>query len=89
VEGIWTGDTEVVYDGAAHSLSATIADLTLGVDYVMTNATYVEPGEYEYTLQITNDNCKFADGSSEIKMILRITAPETEPESGSEPADPS
>ncbi len=89
VEGIWSGDTEVVYDGAAHSLTATIADLELGRDFVVTEASYVEPGEYEYTLQLINANCKFTDGTRKMTVTLRITEPETEPESGSEPADPS
>lgn len=73
VDILWSGDTNVVYDGVGHSLEAEIADLTLGEDYTVTNAVYTEAGSYVYTVELLNTNCRFADGTRKITRTLTIT----------------
>ena len=76
----WSGETDVMYDGAEHKLTAVIDGLTPETDYTVTNATYIEAGEYEYTVELLNTNCQFADGTRTATMTLKIQAlPAEEP----------
>ena len=76
VEAVWSGETDVVYDGAEHTLTATIADLALGSDYTVTEASYTEAGDYEFTVELLNTNCQFADGTKKATVTLHITQPD-------------
>jgi hypothetical protein len=76
VEAVWSGETDVVYDGAEHTLTATIADLSLGSDYTVTDASYTEAGDYEFTVELLNTNCQFADGTKKATVTLHITQPD-------------
>ena len=68
----WSGDTDVVYDGANHKLTATVVGAEDGknVSYSYnTTSSYSSVGQYSYRISLNNTNYTIADADDQSRTL--------------------